>query len=335
MILASDFHFDRTPTVGIIIFELFVVGASLGAFLLLRRIVKRLWLRALVTCIGVMIFEMFTAPAWLNEKLGVWAYVYHDVSWVLTVGWTALILSVVLLVDRYLSHWGERKRFAAYLGILLVPAVAAEMLVVGLGIRSYSPEVWESVSGVKLFHVPLEILYYVPVFMALIIAFYKYWSFVIDDAVLIPVKRQKWLRGIAIAFVGVFLFELMIEPMVSNEKLPAWSYIYNDVSFIMTGMWVLVIAIAGVAINRVFLHLPTWMRFVIALMIMSSLMLPIESWLIINGYRVYGPSAVENFSGHTTPLTGVAVEVAIAIPCYLALIVAFIRHWEIVLDNRL
>ena len=42
-----------------------------------------------------------------------------------------------------------------------------------------------------------------------------------------------------------------------------------------------------------------------------------------------------NFSGYKTPITGVAVEVAYAIPCYLALIVGFIRYWEIVLDNRL
>ncbi len=42
-----------------------------------------------------------------------------------------------------------------------------------------------------------------------------------------------------------------------------------------------------------------------------------------------------DFSGFKTPITGVAVEVAFAIPCYLALIVGFIRYWEIVLDNKL
>ena len=40
-------------------------------------------------------------------------------------------------------------------------------------------------------------------------------------------------------------------------------------------------------------------------------------------------------AGVATLLIGVAIEVALAIPFYLALIVAFIRYWEIVLDNRL
>jgi hypothetical protein len=61
----------------------------------------------------------------------------------------------------------------------------------------------------------------------------------------------------------------------------------------------------------------------------------VESWLIVNGYRVYGPSAVNNFTGFVTPITNVPVEVAFAIPCYMALIIAFIRYWEIILDNRL
>ena len=68
---------------------------------------------------------------------------------------------------------------------------------------------------------------------------------------------------------------------------------------------------------------------------LGAMALPIESWLAINGYRVYGQSMTERFTGFTTPITGVASEVAFAIPCYLALIIAFIRYWEMILDNKL
>ena len=123
--------------------------------------------------------------------------------------------------------------------------------------------------------------------------------------------------------------------MVKNEKFPQWSYVYHDITFLMTGMWVLLIAVAAVVIDRFTIGLSIPLRFAAALLLISALALPIESWLIMNGYRVYGESAVMNFSGFQTPITGVAVEVAFATPCYMALIVGFVRYWEIVLDNRL
>ena len=325
---------ERATTVPALIFDLFVIGAAIAAFLLLSRFTTRLWLRTLVMAVGVFLFELFTAPMWINLHLGRWAYLYHDLSWILTIGWTAMILGVVVLVDRWLSGWSAAKRFAAYLGILLVLVTAAEMLVVGLGIRKYAPEVLEAVSGVQLLGVPLEILYYVPVFTALVIAFYKYWCFVIDDEFLVPVRRRKWLRGIGIAFVAVFLFELVVEPMVRNENLPAWSYVYRDVSILMTGLWVLLIAVVGVVLDRFLIGIPIPLRFAAALVLISILALPLESWLIVHGYRVYGESAVANFTGFKVPFTGVAAEVAFAIPCYMALIIGFIRYWEIELDNR-
>ena len=95
------------------------------------------------------------------------------------------------------------------------------------------------------------------------------------------------------------------------------------------------VAIAAVLIERFTVGMPIPQRFAAGILLISAMALPIESWLIINGFRVYGESAVANFSGFTTPVSGVAVEVAFAVPCYMALVVAFIRFWEIVMDNEL
>ena len=103
----------------------------------------------------------------------------------------------------------------------------------------------------------------------------------------------------------------------------------------MTGVWVVIIAIAALLVERYLMGYPVPVRFGVALMVVAALMLPIESWLINNGFRVYGESAMANFTGFTTPVTGVAAEVAFAIPCYAALMICFIRYWEIVLDNQL
>ncbi len=326
---------ERSATGPILIFDLCVIVAAIAAFLVLKPFTKKLWLRAMVMMVGVFLFELFTSPMWHNEHLGRWAYVYCDVSWILTLGWTTLILGVVASVDRWLSHWREPKRFAAYLGILLVLVTLAEMIVVALGIRKYAPEVLEAVSGISWLGVPLEILYYVPVFTSLVIAFYKYWNFVIDDAALVPVKKRKWLRAIVLAFIGVFLFELVVEPLVRSDKFPEWSYIYRDISFLYTGLRVLLIAIGAIVVDKFMIGLSLPLRFAAGVLLISALALPFESWFLANGYRVYGNSAVMNYSGFTTPITGLPVEIVFAIPCYLSLIVCFIRYWEIVFDNGL
>jgi hypothetical protein len=328
-------NFDKTPTLAIAIFELFVLVGVAATFLILPKFQPQIGLRFLLVSIGVLIFELFTAPMWHNYKMGWWAYVYRDVSWILTIGWSALILSTVVLVDQVFSKLKEWQRFGLYLLILTGLVSVLEMVVVNIGIRSYAPEVLNAVSGVFIWNVPIELLYYTPVFTSLVIAFYKYWSFAITHTLLIPVKHQRWLRDLLLAFLSVFLFEVMIEPMVQNRGLPQWSYIFHDISLIMTGIWVITVWFATDVVNKFLIHYNATARFLITLLTTAAIALPLEAWYILQGYRVYGPSAVANFTGFTTPIAHIPVEVAFAIPCYMALVIGFIRYWEIVWDNEL
>lgn len=328
-------NFDKTPTVAILLFEVFVLLGVAIAFFGLSRLKDQIPKRFVVMSIGVLIFELFTAPMWHNYKMGWWAYIYRDVSWILTLGWSAMMLSIVLMVDRTLKHWKEWRRFILYLAILTALVSVFEVIVVNIGIRSYAPEVLASTSNIRVFNVPIELLYYTPVFSALVISFYKYWSFAIDQTLLVPVKQSHWWRDLLIAFLAVFLFEMMVEPMVRNENFPQWSYWFHDISIIMTGIWIVAIWLTTDLINRYLIHCTVPQRFLITLLVIGAIALPLESWFIIHGYRIYGPSAVANFTGFTTPITKVPVEVAFAIPCYMALVVGFIRYWEALLDNQL
>ena len=332
--ILANCNFDKSPTLPIVVFELFIFAGVAAAFIILSKVTDKLSLRFLIMSSGVMMFELFTAPMWNNFRMGQWAYVYHDVSWILTLGWTALILGVVLFVDKLLPNWREWKRFAVYIGILTVAVIVLETIVVNIGLRSYSPEVVKAISGIWVAGVPLEILYYVPVFMGLVISFYKYWSFVIDDLPLVPVKRRKWVRSFFLALLAIFLFEVMIEPMVNNQNFPRWSYIFHDISITQTGMWILIVGFAAAVVGRFFKNYPTHQRFIIAVILTSAIAFPIEAWLMNNGYRVYGHSTVETWIGYKTPLFNTPVEIAFGIPIYMALIIAFIRYWETAIDNR-
>lgn len=327
--------FDRTPTVPILIFEVLVIAAVASFFFVFGRHTPRLWMKFLVMAGGVLVFEVFTAPMWTNHKMGAWAYVYRDVSWILTIGWSALILTVVLAVDRWLSAWSEARKFGVYLAILVVCVVIAETIVVKLGIRGYAPEILERVHLIAALGIPWEMAYYVPVFCGLVIAFYKYWNLLIDETPLVRERRQKWWRGVGLTALAVVMFELMVDPLVDNRGLPAWSYVWHDLSLILTVVWVLIIAVAAIVVERFLFQQSLPVKFAAAMAIMYVLAVPLESLCIRLGYRVYGESAVSNFIGINTPLTGVPIEIAFAVPCYLMLIVCFVRYWEIILDNQL
>ena len=326
--------FNKEPTAAILAFEGILLVATMAGLVIGRRSDPRILTRFLTIAVGVLIFEVFTAPMWHNHHLGAWAYVYDDVSWILTVGWAGLILSAIVLVDRNLPSLRPGKRFGAYLALLTGVVLVAEALVVNLGIRSYSQEVEETVIGLYVAGVPIEALYYIPVFLALVVGFYKYWALVIDDELLVPVLKKRWGRTLGLTAIAVVLFELMVEPMVVNSGLPSWSYFYRDISFLLTGMWIVLITAGTVVIDRYFLSVDLKLRFIGYLAVIGLLALPIESWLVQQGIREYGPTASAAFTGFTTPITGVPVEVAFAIPLYMALIVGFTRYWEIVSENR-
>lgn len=327
-------NFEKTATLPILGFETLILIATGLFFWLFHKVKPQIWLRFLIMSVGVLLFELFTEPMWQNYRMGKLAYIYHDVSWILTLGWASLILTVILSVDRLLPLLKTYQKFGISLGILTLVGFPLEILVVNLGMRGYSPEVLNTISGIFILGVPLEALYYIPVFMTLVISFYRYWELVLDQEPLIPLKHRKWLQSFGLCFLAVFLFEVMIEPMVRNEQLPQWSYIFHDISLIMTGIWIGIIALAAIIVTQFFPHFPITARFIIAMGITGAIAVPLESFFISNGYRIYGETTVAHFTGFTLPVWNTPIEIVFAIPCYMALIIAFIRYWETVINNQ-
>ena len=328
-------NFDKTPTPGIVTIEVLILGLSCYALCFLQKFTNKIFLRAGIIAAGIFIFEMFTSPMWLNAHMGWWAYLYQDISWILTIGWTALILTVVTLVDHRFQKMSGWKRFGLYLSVLTPVVFLLQMLMVNVGIRTYSPEVQQTISGIKIAGAPIEALYYVPVFMSLVIGFYKFWSLSVARIPVVPPGRLPWLRTLGLPALGVLLFELMIEPMVHNENFPSWSYVYHDITFLMTGLWIAVVWISILLVERFLPHWSLVQRFMLYLLVTAAIATPVEAWFIDHGYRVYGPSCQAIYSGIRIPGTQVPVEVAFAIPLYFALVIGFVRYGEFLCQKRM
>ena len=327
-------QFDKVPTTAIIIFEIFVVVSVISLLFILSRYTKKVIVKFLVISLGILIFEFFTSPMWLNYKMGAWAYIYQDVSWILTIGWSIMVLSTITMIDNVFPALKQWKRFILYLVMLTVLVLIFESIVIKLGIRRYSPETQEVAYGYFFFGAPIGALYYVPVFMSLVIGFYKYWNFMIDGRPLIPIKRRKWFEVFGIILVTLIIFEIMIDPMARNVNFPRWSYIYRDVDILLVGTWAIIVWLSINFVDKFFIDRGPIVRFIGYLLAIFILVLPIEAWLIRSGFIIFSATTTAGFSGFQVPGLNIPIEVAFAIPFYYSLIVSFIKYWESLLYNK-
>ena len=158
------------------IFEIGVILISLTLLLFIYKLDKHSLKTYGLIFVGVLLFEYFTQALWLNKNLEPWAYLYLDVSWIITLGWSTIIITSKKLVEVYFQSWKAHVKFLASLVLVTIIGYFAEATVLGLGIREYSTAVLNVASGVKLGLVPIEALYYIPAFITLVLTFAAYWQ---------------------------------------------------------------------------------------------------------------------------------------------------------------
>mgnify|MGYP001592468473 CR=1 FL=1 len=160
------------------IFEILILLITLALLLFLQSKNKNSWKVFLITAIGVLLFEYYTQALWFNQNLERWAYLYLDVSWIMTLLWTDVILFSIFVVERMKPKVSEVKKFFMSIGIITIFVLAIEWVLIRTGIRGYPKvilDLYESLP--RLFGiVPLKELIYVIAFMSLVVAFTRYWQ---------------------------------------------------------------------------------------------------------------------------------------------------------------
>ena len=89
-------NYSNWPTPAIVAFEVAIIVAAGVTYRFFNARMLRVRQHFILVASSVFAMEFFTAPMWFNLNLGVWGYVYSDVSWVLTLAWTTMIL-----IDRF------------------------------------------------------------------------------------------------------------------------------------------------------------------------------------------------------------------------------------------
>jgi len=161
-----------------LIFVLSLIILAVLVFYLAKRKYSDINKKVLILFMGVFLFEIMAEPMWINKNLPSWTYIYGNVSWLLTIGWTAIFMLSFLIGDWLFKKMSEKKKFWIYLLIVTLITTPIEVFMIRSGIRSYDISLTQTFSGITipLTNVPLEIMLAVPLIAALVIPFYKYLS---------------------------------------------------------------------------------------------------------------------------------------------------------------
>jgi hypothetical protein len=198
----------------------------------------------------------------------------------------------------------------------------------------FAPEILSTSFG-YLGQIPAEIIFYIPVFYIIVISFYKFWMLILSDKLLVPSHHKITVRNALTAAFWIFCLEILISPLVSTHGLPSWTYIYRDINYLRIAVWIIAITLTTTVVDYFTTTLQNIAKYIWYVLFGSLLFFQIEGIAIGSGLRWFTASVVNNFSGFKTPLSGLPIEVAFAIPIYMALAIAAIRYWRIVWDNKL
>ncbi len=160
------------------IFEILILLITLVLLLWLQSKNKNSWKVFIITAIGILLFEYYTQALWFNQNLEKWAYLYLDISWIMTLLWTNVILFSIFIVETLKSKSSEVKKFFMSIGIITIFVLAIEWILIRTNIRGYPQVILDLYEKTpRLFGiVPLRELVYIFAFMCLVLAFTRYWQ---------------------------------------------------------------------------------------------------------------------------------------------------------------
>lgn len=171
--------------VGVFMYELSIIAITIILFSYMKKKgYKNITRKFLILFLGVLLFEIISEPMWLNAGFDSWAYIYRDITWVLTLGWVNTFMAAILAVDYFFRDKTEKKRFFLYLLFISALVVPAEAFMISLGVRGYAEFLLETMrSGVVIpvLYLPIEAIFAVPIFCSLILSFYKYINYLFDQ----------------------------------------------------------------------------------------------------------------------------------------------------------
>lgn len=141
-------------------------------------------------------------------------------------------------------------------------------------------------------------------------------------------------RKFVLLFIGVLLFELMTEPMWIISSLWSWTFIFRDISFILTLNWINAIMISILIVDYAFYDLPEKRRFWMYLLFVTGMILPLEIFLSNAGILGHAAELLARTEGIMIPFSSIPIEAIFVLPIFGTLIITFYKYTNYLMDQK-
>lgn len=270
--------------------------------------------------IGVSCFELITGSLWKIQYMGSRAYWFWDISWVLTI----LRSGIVYRTDFYTKDKSNSIIYYLWASSVITGIIALWANI--SGVLSYEPEAIEAMYFVWWF--PLNILYYVPIWMFLTYSFKKYFDGWIFKTYSGSVTKFSWIN-IFISMLLTLSMEIIVEPIVTINGLPTRSYLLGDLNIFMLLWWTIIFMVSAYITNKIFYKLNGFAKIWYALFICSMLGMVMQSYLVKNNILVFSNSALQTYTQNSFIIgsTGLSTLYFFSTLFFIFLLLPAIKYW--------
>lgn len=229
-------------------FEIYVlIFVLIGLFLFLRTHTHK---NILFAVIAVWLYKYLTLSLFGNSTCMCSGNTYPDVGSInIFIG--ALDIGV-LLIAKYLSEWCKyfaKYRFVSFLTITYLIFLLNEVVIQTMWIRVYSNDISSLLSQSSFFMLPIESIPYI--FAA---AFYQVgiYGFLekVDQTKEVIASKRSFAKIFCVSLMAVFALQIIVHPIFLDTWLPTFTYIYQDINWLMTIIWSLCITSIFVLIGK-------------------------------------------------------------------------------------
>ncbi len=221
-------------------FEIYVfIFVCVSLFLFLK---AHTYKDILFAVIAVGLYKYLTLSLFGNSTCMCSGNTYPDVS-VINI-FIGMLDVGTLLIAKYLSErckMNRKYRFTLLLLLTYFIFLVNEMIIQSMGIRSYTEDISNLLSQSTFLMLPIENIPYI-----LAVAFYTVgiYSFLekVDQAKTKNVPQSSFTKTLWISIISVFALQIIVHPIFLDTWLPEFTYLYQDINWLVTILWSLAIA---------------------------------------------------------------------------------------------
>ncbi len=231
------------------IYILFFVGLFLYLFLKNYDIKKIIYI-----IFGVFLYKYLTLSIFWNSASG-YINLYHpSISTINIFIWMLSIAEIGLWI--YLTNYFIEKKksdkkslinknnfFIITILFTYLLAIFNEILLRFLDLRIYTPDLEKLLSGYNFLTIPLESYIYMFVWIVLIVWVYDYLDKIFKTIKLKEIEAS-FFKYFYISIIWMFFIEILVHPIFQNTGLPNFTYLYQDINWLLTVIWALSFSIA-------------------------------------------------------------------------------------------